>query len=158
MGYVQTTVYKDGEPFTIEIHRLVAYEFCDPPENWRKLDVHHIDEDKENNRYTNFAWLHRNDHRRREFLEPGRESPLAKLDKDKVFTILEEYETLIDEWVDRYGVSRATLIGLITGKGENWVRVRAKYYSTFRKRIPKRPPDGRKFKFPVSKDDDLFPI
>lgn len=38
------------------IHRIVAENFLDLPENYKELQVNHIDGDKENNFYKNLEW------------------------------------------------------------------------------------------------------
>jgi len=53
-GYCESTLFKDGIPKCIRTHRLVAEAFCDNPEN--KLEVNHIDGNKQNNSAKNLEW------------------------------------------------------------------------------------------------------
>ena len=55
-GYLQVTIYMDDISRRYKVHRLVAYCFCDPPDNYRDMVVNHIDGDKSNNNYTNLEW------------------------------------------------------------------------------------------------------
>ncbi len=54
-GYSVTDIYRDGERFTYRVHRIVANEFLDNPEN--KEEVNHIDGDKTNNNVDNLEWV-----------------------------------------------------------------------------------------------------
>lgn len=53
-GYLQVTLYKDGERRSHNIHRLVAVAFVPNPENLP--EVNHIDENTYNNSYVNLEW------------------------------------------------------------------------------------------------------
>jgi len=53
-GYLRTNLYKDSKPVTVRVHRLVAENFIENPENKRLVD--HIDRDVENNYYQNLRW------------------------------------------------------------------------------------------------------
>lgn len=39
-----------------KVHRLVAYCYCNPPENYNEMTVNHIDGNKHNNHYSNLEW------------------------------------------------------------------------------------------------------
>jgi len=39
------------------LHRLVAYQFCNPPENFRNFIVNHVDSKKYNNFANNLEWI-----------------------------------------------------------------------------------------------------
>lgn len=69
-GYHQVTLYVNGNKIREKIHRLVAYLFCCPPENYLTLTVDHIDGNKDNNYYTNLEWvtISENNRRAREML------------------------------------------------------------------------------------------
>lgn len=61
-GYSDVTLMcEDNTSKTFRIHRLVAYEFCNPPENFMKLDVNHIDFNKMNNFNNNLEWVTRSE-------------------------------------------------------------------------------------------------
>lgn len=49
------------------VHRLVALVWCNPPENWRELEVNHKDGDKHNNHADNLEWLTRSENIRHAF-------------------------------------------------------------------------------------------
>lgn len=51
-GYEQVWINKKR----YKVHRLVAYCFCNPPENYEQLTVNHIDGNKRNNHYSNLEW------------------------------------------------------------------------------------------------------
>ncbi|MGL5575244.1 MAG: HNH endonuclease [Sarcina sp.] len=55
-GYKQIGLMdNNGKQITLPIHRLVALAFCDEYSD-EKNHVNHIDENKENNNYTNLEW------------------------------------------------------------------------------------------------------
>ncbi len=58
-GYKFTGLSKNGEVKNVTIHRLVAESFVDNPEG--KLEVNHIDGDKENNAASNLEWCTRSE-------------------------------------------------------------------------------------------------
>lgn len=53
-GYVNYCLRKNGKVYNFLAHRLVAKHFLDKVEG--KLQVNHIDEDKQNNHFLNLEW------------------------------------------------------------------------------------------------------
>lgn len=53
-GYYTSTLFKEGKSYTMTIHRLLALNFIDNPEN--KRTVNHIDGVKTNNSLDNLEW------------------------------------------------------------------------------------------------------
>lgn len=49
--------YKKNKRKNYYIHTLVAYMFCNKPDNYRDLVVNHIDENKVNNHFKNLEWI-----------------------------------------------------------------------------------------------------
>mgnify|MGYP001286701509 CR=1 FL=1 len=56
-GYLGITLVKDGVSKDYLIHRLVAYEFCSPPDDFKSMQVNHKDLNKTNNNYLNLEWV-----------------------------------------------------------------------------------------------------
>ncbi|WNT43856.1 HNH homing endonuclease [Lactococcus phage PMBT68] len=54
-GYYHVNLYKNGKMTNTFVHRLVALNFIDNPEN--KAQVNHIDENKSNNAVSNLNWM-----------------------------------------------------------------------------------------------------
>ena len=53
-NYLQIKLSKDSKPYTISVHKLVANEFIQNPDN--KPQVDHIDGNAQNNIFTNLRW------------------------------------------------------------------------------------------------------
>ena len=49
------TVNRGSVPFLL--HRLVAYQFCNPPANFKNMIVNHIDGNKHNDSISNLEWI-----------------------------------------------------------------------------------------------------
>ena len=64
-SYVQVTLRIDGMPKHFYVHRLVAYLFCNPPENYFDLEVDHLDGNHFNNAAENLEWVTSKENNRR---------------------------------------------------------------------------------------------
>jgi hypothetical protein len=56
-GYLMIRLYKNGDDDTLTVHRLVAKAFLPNPEGYE--EVHHINEQKTDNRVENLEWCSR---------------------------------------------------------------------------------------------------
>ena len=59
-GYQSVHLSVDGElgkTRNVTVHRLMAYTFANPPENFKELEVNHINGNKMANTYTNVEWV-----------------------------------------------------------------------------------------------------
>ena len=57
LGYKHVCLIdNDGVSKIWKVHRVVALMFCNPPKNWKSLQVNHKDGDKANNYYENLEW------------------------------------------------------------------------------------------------------
>lgn len=56
-GYLIINLSKEGVRHTYTVHRIVAFEFCNPPCNFFDLQVDHIDCNKQNNSASNLRWV-----------------------------------------------------------------------------------------------------
>lgn len=56
-GYALLNLHKDGKQLTVQVHRVVALHFLERTSF--ELIVHHIDEDRLNNKVENLEWVSR---------------------------------------------------------------------------------------------------
>lgn len=56
-SYAKVTLRIDKKPIRYSVHRLIAYLFCNPPENYQELDVDHLDNNHFNNASYNLEWV-----------------------------------------------------------------------------------------------------
>lgn len=56
-GYAQVQLSINGESKRFKVHRLVAFMFCNPPENYYELTVDHVNGDHIDNRACNLEWV-----------------------------------------------------------------------------------------------------
>lgn len=59
-GYVKCGLYIDGKTIIKAVHRMVAEAFIENPEN--KPQVHHINDDRTDNRVENLMWVTPKEH------------------------------------------------------------------------------------------------
>ena len=57
-GYLRINLYKNNKIKQYKIHRLVAYMFI-PNNDKSKIEINHLDENKENNNMNNLEWCDR---------------------------------------------------------------------------------------------------
>lgn len=53
-GYVYVNISKDSKSYNLRLHKLVAENFIDNPNNYNQIN--HIDGNKQNNRVDNLEW------------------------------------------------------------------------------------------------------
>jgi hypothetical protein len=56
-GYLQTTLYKNHNKKKFYTHRLVAFAFIPNDDSENKIEINHIDENKQNNDVNNLEWV-----------------------------------------------------------------------------------------------------
>lgn len=56
-GYLYVPLYKGTKQKNFLIHRLVAFMFIENSDVENKVQINHIDEDKENNHISNLEWV-----------------------------------------------------------------------------------------------------
>ena len=86
-GYLQVSLYKNGNHKVIRIHKLVAEAYIPNPDNLPQVD--HIDNDKNHNYINNLQWLTGRDNVRK-----GNNIPILQYDLDGNF--IREWECAAD--------------------------------------------------------------
>ena len=90
-GYKSCCLFKDGKRKYMSVHRLVAFNFIDNPEN--KPCVNHIDGNKLNNNFENLEWCTYQENTQHAFknglikIRYGENSPTCKITNDQVAEI-----------------------------------------------------------------------
>ncbi len=64
-SYAKVTLRIEGQAKRFSVHRLVAYLFCNPPANYSKLEVDHLDNNHFNNSAENLEWVTPKENNRR---------------------------------------------------------------------------------------------
>lgn len=88
-GYLAVGLIKDGKSKKFRVHRLVAMMFIPNPHN--KLEVNHIDGNKENNSVDNLEWSTGKENRQHA-LDNGFVAGRDKLSERDIEWIVENYE------------------------------------------------------------------
>lgn len=108
-GYLTLGLFKEGKNYPKRVHRLVAENFIDNPEN--KETINHIDCDKLNNKVSNLewnTWTENMTHAKTNFLRPnGSNHTSAKLKEEDVLEIinLRSLGKLVKEIAEMYNLS-----------------------------------------------------
>lgn len=121
-GYLNVILCVDQVKIHKTIHRLVAINFIDNPNNLET--VNHIDCNKENNHVSNLEWASMSDNRNHAIenglLQKYEDRPAAKLTKEKVLDIprLISLGATTDDLKNYFNVSRRCIDNIFEGK--NW--------------------------------------
>lgn len=128
LGYCTVTLCVDKVKKLVGVHRLVAKEFCENPNNYDV--VNHLDSNPSNNVWTNLEWtttsgnaIHGYGFGFRE-AKKGESSHYAKLTEREVLKIRFYYKTFHPhhkELAKMYNVSRGTITKIILRK--RWAHI-----------------------------------
>lgn len=120
-GYPAVTLFKDGKPKLIKVHRIVAEAFLLNESNLPM--VNHIDNDKTNNAVSNLEWctaLHNIQHmmkQGRNNWAVGERSSSSKLTADQVREIRKLGGTMLQKDIGAiYGVGQQRIHMILSGK------------------------------------------
>ena len=106
-GYAIVDLRKDGEKKTYLIHRIVAQEFCENPDEKKYVD--HIDHNKLNNHYLNLRWVTLSENNRNQKMHSNNTSGFMGVD----------YHKISKKWRAKYKLNRKTKhIGLFKSPEE----------------------------------------
>jgi len=121
-GYLGVTLYNEDGPKTILIHKLVALAFVENPNNEDTVD--HIDNNNQNNLYTNLQWMSRSDNAKKGWSEGNHDKQRKKviqLNGDVVIAEHASIQAAADSvGVNRSGISRACSENKVC-KGFRWI-------------------------------------
>lgn len=132
-GYQQCKIKMiNGFWTSIKLHRLVAWEFCNPLANYAELTVNHIDGDKHNNMYWNLEWCtysyNAKDAWVRGVMPIGETAYRAKLTNQQVHQIcqlLENSYRTIQSIADEIGTTYEIVRGI--ARGHTWKHISSQY-------------------------------
>jgi hypothetical protein len=80
-GYYSLSLCKDGVRQTHNIHRLVAFAFCNNPNNYTVVD--HIDRSRTNNMFNNLRWCTSSENSRNISIKSNNTSGITGVNKKK---------------------------------------------------------------------------
>lgn len=123
-GYLKVTLSKDGESKKFYLHRLVAIQFLDNPDNLPQ--VNHIDGNKLNNQVSNLEWCTKQENQnhavRTGLMQRGQNRPSAKLTEEQVLEIYKLKGILkAQDIAKQYGVSKNTINCILRGSKWNYL-------------------------------------
>jgi hypothetical protein len=97
MGYYIVSLCKDGIQKTHKIHRLVAFAFCENPNNLTVVD--HIDRNRTNNMFNNLRWCTSSENNRNISIKSNNRSGTTGVHKLKT--------SWQAQWYDNEGTQRS---------------------------------------------------
>lgn len=123
-GYLKVTLSKNGISKKYYLHRLVAIQFLDNPNNLPQ--VNHIDGNKFNNIVTNLEWCTKQENQnhaiRTGLMQRGQNRPSAKLTESQVLEIYKLKGILkAQDIAEQYGVSKNTINCILRGSKWNYL-------------------------------------
>lgn len=111
-GYLKLNITFKGNAHKPYLHQLVGNTFVPNPEN--KPELHHIDEDKLNNHWTNLMWVTRKEHRQ---ISKENEQTSHKVSKKDVVFIRDNYSKENKKLLaDKFGIRQSTVYGIAIGR------------------------------------------
>ena len=130
-GYLKVTLSENGKSKKYYLHRLVALQFLNNPDNLPQ--VNHIDGNKMNDSITNLEWCTKQENQnhavRTGLMQRGQNRPSSKLNETQVLEIYKLKGVLkAKDIADRYGVSKNTINCIL--RGSKWAYL---YNTVFQK-------------------------
>lgn len=121
-GYIHVALRKDGKPAEFMLHRLVAENFIERPEEKNKFSVNHIDGVKTNNRTDNLEWISLSGQMKHAYklgLKKPKKGCLVLTD-DQMDEIKKEYKRYKKGFgsvalANKYGVESTTILRVVKG-------------------------------------------
>jgi hypothetical protein len=92
-NYYYVNLKKDGKKYKSRIHRLLAKQYINNPDN--KPEVDHIDRNKQNNDLTNLRWVSRIENRN------NRDDIIANLSEENKLARLDKIKQYKREWAEK---------------------------------------------------------
>lgn len=129
-GYLKVGLCKDSIVKRFYLHRLVANQFLENPNNLPQ--VNHIDGNKFNNNVSNLEWCTKEENQRHAvnhlLMQHGSARPGAKLTEEKVIEIYKLKGVLSAKEIGaHYGVSKNTVNLILRGK--KWSYLYNQYFN-----------------------------
>lgn len=130
-GYLRVKLCKDGKEKDITIHRLVAMQFVDNPNNLPQ--VNHKDGNKLNNCVSNLEWCTKEANglhaKLNGLMQHGADRPSSKLTESDVIEMYKMKGVLrAAEVAERYGISKNTVY--VIWRGKKWSYLYKRYYGS----------------------------
>jgi hypothetical protein len=124
-GYLRVHLFGNKKKKRLGIHQLLAITYIPNPNH--KLEVRHLDGNKTNNLISNLAWGTRRENAQDEIRNGktfrGEKNFKCKLTSIQVLSIRKEYDKThkIRNIAKRYGVCKATIDAILSGKNWGWL-------------------------------------
>lgn len=127
--YHSIILYKNSHKKQFLIHRLVASNFINLPDNFQDLEVGHLDNNPKNNFYKNLIWCTPKENNQMKILHgtsgKGEKNAMSKLNENDIFNIFKEYSNGIScpELFKKYKISTTQLNKILKRKAWNNVEI-----------------------------------
>lgn len=128
-GYLKVSLNKNGESKKYYVHRLVATQYIDNPNNLPQ--VNHIDCNKLNNNFNNLEWCTKQENQNHAvengLMQRGQDRPSAKLTEKQIIEIYKLKGVLrAQDIADKYGVAKNTINCIL--RGSKWKYLYKQYF------------------------------
>jgi hypothetical protein len=114
-GYTLVHLSKNGFRKAFTVHRLVAFHFCNPPENYNSMFVDHLDSNKRNNSSKNLEWVTGSENCKRSWAK-GNHEKTREVARERMRIIGKKYGVKNGLFLSKLNKSEITITSISNGE------------------------------------------